>query len=278
MADSSKPGISDVGHNPKIEKNVPLNTGFGQDGFANNRGWVIDFYHVASGKCVNFKSFLTSFSDSFSSNWTEEQVYGRMDPIAMFQGTTRKISFGFSVPAESEDDARKNMHKFEHLSTMLYPTYRESDGVNTMQGTPLLKIKFTNLISNSVKAPSSPSAYENGLLGFLDGISMNPDTESGWFAPKPGLLYPKAFDLECNFTVLHTHDLGFKDGSLTGRWLGESDDVYFEGHNEASGYPYGLHKITGTHSMCPGGGMITYGGGNSKNGDVKKAQENKVLK
>ena len=36
-----------------------------------------------------FKSFVTSFSDSFSSDWTPTQVFGRNDPIYNFKATTR---------------------------------------------------------------------------------------------------------------------------------------------------------------------------------------------
>ena len=131
--EKSGPGMNRVGHNVKGAEGRSTDVAFATDGWNNQQYWTIDFYHVATGKCVNFKAFLDSFSDSFSANWTEEQVYGRMDPIAMYQGTTRKISFGWSVPSVSETDARKNMHKFEHLSTMLYPTYKRNNGINTMQ-------------------------------------------------------------------------------------------------------------------------------------------------
>jgi|ETNvirenome_6_85_1030632.scaffolds.fasta_scaffold01193_6 hypothetical protein len=275
MADKHGPKADKHGHNAKKHGSHDAGSwvAAAQDGWANYQGWVIDFYHVATGKCVNFKSFITTFSDSYSSNWTEEQVYGRMDPIAMFQGTTRKITFGFSVPAESEVDARKNLHKFEHLSTMLYPTYKVADNINTLQGPPLLKIKFTNLISDAVPAPSSPSAFENGLLGFIDGIDMSPDLDLGFFNPEAGVLLPKAFEINCNFTVLHTHDLGFRDGSPNGHWLGQDK-------KHAKGYPYGMHQITGMKSMCGvkgAGGNLAYSKGKPKNSKIKKAQENKVI-
>ncbi len=43
---------------------------------------------------VVFKAFLTSFSDKYASNWNEQSVYARMDPIYTYQNTTRIISFG----------------------------------------------------------------------------------------------------------------------------------------------------------------------------------------
>ena len=48
---------------------------------------------------MRFPAFLTSFTNSFSSNWSEEQVYGRIDPIGTFQGTKRTINIGFDIIA-----------------------------------------------------------------------------------------------------------------------------------------------------------------------------------
>jgi len=269
--ETSGPGMNRVGHNVKGAEGQPADVAFASDGWSNQKQWKIDFYHVATGKCVNFKAFLDSFSDSFSANWTEEQVYGRMDPIAMYQGTTRKISFGWSVPSVSEIDARKNLHKFEHLSTLLYPTYKRNNGINTMQAAPLLRIKFTNLIgdvSNSAAGAVTPAgAHSNGLLGFVDGFDLQPDLELGFFAPKPGLLYPKSYQVNCAFTVLHTHDMGFDEDSTTGGWLAEPNDRY----------PYGLHKITGPHSVCPRPAPKAKKT-KSKNENISTAQEDAPLK
>ena len=59
---------------------------------------------IASGE-VSFFAFITSFSDNVTSNWNEEQVYGRQDPIGTFQSTTRKISLGFDLPAANLAEA-----------------------------------------------------------------------------------------------------------------------------------------------------------------------------
>ena len=75
------------------------------------RGMVIDFYHVPTGYSVAFKGMVNSFSDQYSSEWNTETVYGRMDPIAMFQGTARTISIEWDVVAASAKEAKLNMAK-----------------------------------------------------------------------------------------------------------------------------------------------------------------------
>ena len=53
--------------------------------------------HVPSGQIVEFKAFITGLSDNYSSKWNAQDVYGRMDPIATFQGTRRNINVFFQT-------------------------------------------------------------------------------------------------------------------------------------------------------------------------------------
>ncbi len=108
-----------------------------------NKGMVLDFYHVPSGYAVAFKGMINSFSDQYTSEWNTETVYGRMDPIAAFQGTARTISIEWDVVASSVNEAKLNMSKCETLMSMLYPTY-EGATANTINSSPLFKFKFGN--------------------------------------------------------------------------------------------------------------------------------------
>ena len=74
-----------------------------------NRGYVLDFFHVPTGKHVAFKAMVNSFNDQYTSEWSSENVYGRMDPISQFQGTQRVISLDWDVVASSVEDAKANM-------------------------------------------------------------------------------------------------------------------------------------------------------------------------
>jgi hypothetical protein len=47
---------------------------------------------VLGGSVIKLPAFVTEFTQNFDSNWTQEEVYGRVDPLAAFQGTKRTIS------------------------------------------------------------------------------------------------------------------------------------------------------------------------------------------
>jgi hypothetical protein len=168
------------------------------------RGEVIEFFSILSGDEVTFKAFLTSFTDDFQSDWTPTEVYGRMDPIQNYKGTTRTINLGWDCVAEDFEEARENMIKCSRLFKMLYPSYEGS----TLKGSPLVKLKFMNLITSSDADVSSKKAKDSGLVGTIDGFSYSPDLNNGFFQDVEGV-YPQSLNLECTFVVLHTHELGY---------------------------------------------------------------------
>jgi hypothetical protein len=203
-------------------------TGDFSDGLANNGNQVIQIYHLASAQTVQFKAFISSYTDSFVSEWNEESAFGRMDPIAIFNRTTRKISLGWDVPSYNIEESILNMNNASLLLQMLYPSYisPETDyasATNIINTSPLVRLKFMNLIT---KDADSEDAL-NGLLGKFDGFTFSPNLESGFFqtssiqdgqnGTKKNITYnnyPKVLSFQANFTVLHEKDLGWKDNQF----------------------------------------------------------------
>ena len=68
-----------------------------------NQGIKIKFTHVPTDYEVEFPGMLTSFDDSFNANFSGTPVYGRMDQIAVYTGTTRLINFGFDIVCTTVD-------------------------------------------------------------------------------------------------------------------------------------------------------------------------------
>ena len=178
-------------------------------------GFTLAFMHVPTGREVEFKAYLDQISDAYTTNWSQESVYGRMDQIATFQNTQRAIAVSWIVPAGSQMEAIHNMKNIQHLMQFMYPLYSD-DGI--LLSAPLLRLKFANLIRDAKTG--------KGLLGYVNGFTVDPDQEAGYFAYSDGPmtgqteLYPKAIRLNCDFTVLHEHELGYRslaDGYVFGR-------------------------------------------------------------
>ena len=171
----------------------------------------IDFFHIPTGKCVSFKGFVTAFDDQYMAGWNSEEVYGRMDPIMTYQGTRRVVSISWDIVAVSLEESIANLHRIEHLVSMLYPVYETGD-IETIKAAPLMKIKFANLIRQAGKSGDQPYAGTGGLVSVVESFNYAPDFEPGFFLPGKGQLYPKSVSMQCQFTVLHTHKLGWFKG------------------------------------------------------------------
>ena len=237
----------------------------GSDNLANNHFQFLEFFHLPSAYFVAFKAYLENFTDDYSSDWKEEQVYGRMDPIATFQRTTRKINCGFKVVASTVQEAEANMRRISLLLQMLYPSYESAESksvftfpkhepVSTIKGSPLFKVKFLNWISNS-NTPGASSAEESGLLGYIKGFSFKPNLDAGTFQVGTDL-YPKYVDLSFSLSVIHEHSLGWDvsqtlGGGISKALLGGKGS--FQSTPAAPAFPYG--KDTTQRNKSPKNSM-----------------------
>ena len=88
-----------------------------------NKGYHLEIQHVPTGYKVKFPAYLDNFSDAYTQSWNAEDVYGRMDPIAVYQNTRRAIAMSWHVPANSFSQAKDNMDVISTLMTFMYPTY-----------------------------------------------------------------------------------------------------------------------------------------------------------
>lgn len=148
-----------------------------------------------------FKAFVTGFTDKYSTNYNSEEVYGRMDPVQMYKNTQRVISISFDVPSETEHEAMVNQKNCASLARMQYPVYDTLGNATSIKASPLFKIRFGNLISNNETG--------EGLVGTLAGFNYEVDTDRGFHIDKENRYFPKNVTVSLEFTVQHSHHLGF---------------------------------------------------------------------
>lgn len=168
---------------------------------ANNQ---ITITHVATGFEVSFPAYLDTFSDAYRSNWSETEVFGRMDTIPTYQNTERALALAWSVPASSFEEAQANLGKINQMISFLYPLYDQGHGGATLiNQSPLVRIKFGNLVRN---------LNGDGLLGWLHGLTFDPEMGNGVFTqttPHGERYYPKSYRINCELTVLHENEFGY---------------------------------------------------------------------
>ena len=218
-----------------------------------NCGFTISFQHIPSGEAVFFKAFVTTLTETYTSDWGGNPVFGRTDPIYAFKNTTRSITLNFKVPASSEGEAYENMGRIQMLSQFLYPTYNKSlAGRNEAQmitQSPLIRLKVMNLIqktdgisshADQLISEDKEYLYDNyrtyggsssGLLGVITSCTINhniENTDYGVFekggkimrnaksrdVPSPGTILPKMIDVAISFSPIHEYTAGWSvDGT-----------------------------------------------------------------
>jgi hypothetical protein len=172
---------------------------------ATREGKAIQFYHVPSNYSIDFKAFVTEFSDEFSSNWESEDIYGRMDPIRTFASTQRRITLAFDVVAANAEEARHNLKQMTMLANFHYPSYDEGIASTTaINQSPLLRVKYMNWICQAHNPEGSVET--SGLLCASDGFTYAPDVSDLTYELN-GLLYPKIVNvsLTLNFPYNSAH-------------------------------------------------------------------------
>ena len=231
-----------------------------------NKGYVVDFVHVPSGRQLFFKAFMSAYNETFSPEWSEETVYGRMDPIYQFKNTTRTITVALKIPAASEGEAYENLAKVQALTQFLYPNYVNVGNANTISQSPLIRFGLMNLARKVGMGGGMPDTFErprrlshfekSGLLGVLTSLTINHNLDSDiGVVERPtsvtlprsqqtvgpegeiinparvshGGILPKLIEINFDFKVIHEHNLGWSMDE-------ESEDLQFSQEN----FPYGL--------------------------------------
>jgi len=205
--------------------------------YATKSNAILKIASVPTPLQVHFPAFLTDFSQNFDATWNTEDVFGRMDPIATYQGTKRTMSLGFEIPSINKEEARKNLAKCGQLVQMVYPVYDPIAGAQILSKSPLVRIEFANLISSKKdvasvqeganteggngQTPALESNGEeqngvsksNGLLGWISGLSWKPNLDMGMFTGN-GELLPKVISISFSFNILHEEILSQNDDTI----------------------------------------------------------------
>jgi hypothetical protein len=212
--------------------------------------------HIKNPPVIQFIAYLENLSDSFSSQQTATQPFGRPDPYYMWKSNKRKISVTFSIPASSMAVALDNLNNLSWFLAALYPAYKDTQLATSIAASPLFRVRFSNLICSSTRDGQ-------GLLGVIQNISVTPDVKQGFIGINPQnmgssfanveakllkeagfdnsiregkkLLIPKLMKVSFALDVVHDHALGWD--ITTGQWRGGRSAPRFP-------YDFGLIRDT----------------------------------
>jgi hypothetical protein len=84
---------------------------------------IIDNDEPSFKTFIHFRAFLDSFSDSFTSEWTDFSYTGRGEKFHTYNGFTRDITLSWTVAAQSRAELIPMYQKLNYLQSVLTPDY-----------------------------------------------------------------------------------------------------------------------------------------------------------
>ena len=145
----------------------------------------VPFYlqDLRTNEIFNFHAFLQDLQDGYTAEWSTIDSYGRMDPVQIYKGTKRAISFSFMLVATSPEDFDRMWWTINRLTMMVYPQWsageelKSSDGSYTFRqpfsqiptSSPLVRVRIGELIHSN---------YSRFNLARIFGLGQNSQADS----------------------------------------------------------------------------------------------------
>lgn len=150
---------------------------------------------------IHFRAFINNFSEQILPNWSQDQFFGRMDPIGNYKNTIRKVPLSFKIMPLSPKGFTTAWRKINNFIKMCYPTYRNGSIVRG----PIIRMRIGDVIAD-LQGLGLPGYIENLELNYTDAI-----WETGEFDLAQGIQLAKApmkIEVNMSFQILHEENPG----------------------------------------------------------------------
>jgi len=155
---------------------------------------------------VTFDCAELTIDQRFKPEWSTENAYGRMDPIATFSRTNRDAAFKFVTLATKESEALQLQGHVELFMKMQYPKYTNLNGIPTLMSPPFFHV---SVLQNKL--------YKE-IEGYITDLTITPGS-SGKTVPlvdSKGNFYERKYDISFSMQILHEHVVGWHGGRAAG--------------------------------------------------------------
>jgi outer membrane protein OmpA-like peptidoglycan-associated protein len=140
------------------------------------------FHDIRTNEIISFHAFLESLNETYTPSIDPVEAMGRVEPIKIYKGTVRKVSFTFFIVAVSIDDFEWMWLKINKLLTLVYPQYTEGRMLEAksenksfkfvqpfsqmMSASPMIRLRIGNVVRSN---------YTDWAMEDLFGANL-PDT------------------------------------------------------------------------------------------------------
>jgi hypothetical protein len=101
------------------------------------------FHDLRTNEVISFPAFIEDVKDAYSVSYAESAGYGRIDPVKIYQNTSRSISVSWTMVATSKEDFDSLWWSINKLISMLYPQF--SMGKSVKAGNKKFVMPFSQI-------------------------------------------------------------------------------------------------------------------------------------
>jgi hypothetical protein len=140
-----------------------------QDGLSDATNYMPFFLEDmrSGGKRIYLRAFFKGLSEQITPSWSQENYFGRVDPVGIYNGTSRNVSVNFAMVALSPAGFTAMWRKLNVMAKLLYPTFQNG----TMVKAPVCRLRIGDVICDQAGA---------GLTGYISSPLSLDYTDSPW--------------------------------------------------------------------------------------------------
>ena len=137
-------------------------------------------------KSIQFKSYLTQFSETLSPDWQSGKFIGHPNNYYTYKGVTRSAQINFTIYSQNAYQREVNWKKINKLASMCYPQYSSGvDGQNRMQG-PIIRLHLGSIYK--------------GMPGFISTLTFTVNDNTPWDTVDREL--PHGIEVNMGYTII----------------------------------------------------------------------------
>tara|TARA_B100000287_G_scaffold435112_1_gene501874 strand:- start:1564 stop:2508 length:945 start_codon:yes stop_codon:yes gene_type:complete len=212
--------------------------------------------HIKNPPIIQFLAYVSTLGDSYNVQYKSEQPFGRNDRYHVWQGNSRTMNLGFTIPSSSISKGLDNLNNLSWLLASLYPSYKDSLSATSVSASPLFRVRYANLIMSTaaggvgalcvIRSVRVAHDHREGFIGAVPaGMAAGGGNTAGSLIKSAGfdnivregerILIPKVIKLTVNMEIINDFSAGWDH--QTGNWRG--------GHR-APGFPYKFGLVRDT--------------------------------
>lgn len=172
---------------------------------------VLSGHNNCPAEVIVFRATFGNITDNHQPSWNSVKYMGRADPLYVYQGYEREISFDFTVHISSRDEMKASWRKLNYLASWTAPEYLSS---GQMRG-PMVRLNIGHLYrkmpgyisSLSYTFDNTQTTWETARLP----EDMNLDNAATSVYSNPGVLQlPKHINVNVSFVPVGVYRPEFR--------------------------------------------------------------------